>query len=181
MRIWLVRHGEAAWQPGLALGWSDPPLSPLGRRQARELGRLLATAPLEAVFASDLLRARSTAEALAAPHRLTVTVSPALRELDFGPWDGRRLSELWIEHPDQARAWEEDVTDSPAAFSESVADLEARVQRFAAGLTDSGGREIAVVAHLGSLAALRAFLLGGDFASSIKLGFELGRAFQLEI
>jgi len=172
MTLWLVRHGAADWPVGAALGWSDPPLSPAGETQARAAAQALAARPLTAVHASDLLRARATAEVVAAPHGLPVRVSADLRELDFGPWEGRRLADLWREHPEAARTWEADLSRSPPQFGESVAELEARVGRWAAAL--ARGEEAAIVAHRGSLAALQALLTGGAFAESWALGFEPG-------
>jgi broad specificity phosphatase PhoE len=181
--VWLARHGEAAWPPGAALGWADPPLSRLGEDQARALGERLAGRPLAAVHSSSLLRALATAEAVAAPHRLTVEVTSELRELGFGAWEGRRLGDLWREEPDEARKWEADIRDTPSSFAESVPDLERRVAGFAVALRRSGvdeGEEIAVVAHRGSLAALHAALSGGDFGSSFRsLPFELASEVQV--
>jgi probable phosphoglycerate mutase len=175
--VWLVRHGEAEWPPGAALGWADPPLSRLGEDQARALGERLAGRPLAAVYSSNLRRALATAEAIAAPHRLTVEVTSDLRELGFGAWEGRRLGDLWGEEPDAARRWEADLRHTPPSFGESVPDLEHRVAGFAAALQRSGldePDELAVVGHRGSLAALHAALSGGDFVSSFRsLRFDL--------
>jgi len=168
--VWLARHGEAAWPRGAALGWADPPLSPVGEGQARALAERLARRPIAAVHSSDLRRALATAEAVAAPRRLTVEVTRDLRELGFGAWEGRRLEELWRELPDEARDWEADIRCTPASFAETVPQLERRVAGFAAALlaasTELG--EVVVVGHRGSLAALHAALSGGDFASSFR-------------
>lgn len=177
MTLWLVRHGAADWPDGAALGWSDPPLTPAGEAQARAAARRLAERPLVAVHASDLRRARETAELVAAPHGLPVLAARALRELDFGPWEGRLLADLWREHPNDARAWEADIRRTPPQFGESVAELEARVASWAAGLPAG---EVAVVAHRGSLAALHAQLTGGAFASSWALGFGHGEVRALQ-
>ena len=177
MIVWLARHGEASWPPGAALGWADPPLSRPGEDQARALGGRLAGRPIAAVHSSSLRRAVATAEAVAAPHRLTVEVTSDLRELGFGAWEGRQLGDLWREEPDGAREWEADIRRTPSSFAESVPDLERRVAGFAAALRRSGvvePREIVVVAHRGSLAALHAALSGGDFGSSFRsLPFDL--------
>jgi broad specificity phosphatase PhoE len=170
--IWLVRHGEPEW-PGGALGWSDPPLGPAGEAQARAAARRLAGRPVAAVHASDLRRARRTAELVAAPRGLPVLVSADLRELDFGPWEGRRLADLWTERPEAARAWEADLRRTPADFGESVADLERRVRRFAAALP-SGPGDVVVVAHRGSLAVLQALLTGRELSEVWAAGFEWG-------
>jgi phosphohistidine phosphatase len=67
VRLILVRHAEAA--PG------NPdelrPLTPDGRAAARELGERLAGERPDAVVSSPLLRARDTAEAIAAAAGLT--------------------------------------------------------------------------------------------------------------
>ena len=171
MIVWLVRHGQADWPAGAALGWSDPPLDGRGEAQAGAVSERLANRPLGAVHSSDLRRARVTAEAVAVPHRLPVLESAELRELAFGEWEGRLLADLWLERPDEARRWESDVRQSPASFAESVPDLERRVRAFAGRLRlegPGGGEEVVVVAHRGSLAALHAVLAGRDFAWSFR-------------
>ena len=171
MIVWLARHGEAAWPPGSALGWADPPLSLVGEGQARALAERLARRPIAAVHSSDLRRALATAEAVASPHRLSVELTPDLQELGFGAWEGRELKDLWRERPDEAREWEADVRRTPASFAESVPELERRVAGFAAALRAAAAgqcQEVAVVAHRGSLAALHAALTGADFGSSFR-------------
>jgi probable phosphoglycerate mutase len=181
--VWLARHGEAVWPRGAALGWADPPLSRLGQEQAMALAERLAARPIAAVHSSNLCRALATAEAVAAPHGLTVEVTSDLRELGFGAWEGRRLGDLWREEPDEAREWEADIRHTPSSFAESVPELERRVAGFAGSLRRSGLEEpleIAVVAHRGSLAALHAILSGGDFGSSFRsLPFDLGGEVQV--
>lgn len=178
--LWLVRHGEPDW-PGGALGWSDPPLTAAGEAQARAAAALLAGRPLAGVYSSDLRRARVLADLVAVPHQLTVTVDARLRELDFGPWEGRRLADLWREHPDAARSWEADLRRTPPQFGESVADVERRVGEFAARLWCDGLGEVAVVAHRGSLAALQALLTGGDCVACWRLGFGHGEVRPVEV
>jgi broad specificity phosphatase PhoE len=168
--VWLARHGEAVWPRGAALGWADPPLSPLGEGQARSLAQRLAGRPIAAVHSSDLRRAVATAGAVAAAHRLSVEVTPDLRELGFGAWEGRQLTDLWRERPDEAREWEADIRRTPASFAESVGELERRVAGFAAALRTAVGEqdEVVVVGHQGSLAALHAAFTGGDFGASFR-------------
>jgi len=180
--VWLARHGEAAWPRGAALGWADPPLSTIGEGQASALAERLARRPIAAVHSSDLRRALATAEAVAAPHRLRVEVTPDLRELGFGAWEGRDLKDLWRERPDEAREWEADIRRTPVSFAESVGELERRVAGFAAALRATVGEleEVAVVAHRGSLAALHAALSEGDFDCSFRSRpFDLASEFQV--
>src|SRR5207244_13226794 len=129
--------------------WADPPLSRRGEDQARALADRLAARPIATVYSSDLRRALATADAVAEKLRLSVEVVPDLRELDFGRWEGRRLADLWWEAPDDARRWESDIRHTPAAFGESLAELERRVGGFAGVLRSarlSTADEVAVVA-----------------------------------
>ncbi len=90
-RIWLVRHGQTAWnEQGRFCGHTDIPLSTLGRRQARKLALYLQHRPITTIYSSDLSRARETAEILAKKitsrkGRETARVSPTHREtVDVG-------------------------------------------------------------------------------------------------
>ena len=85
----LVRHGETDWNAdGRLQGHTDRPLSDFGRRQARQLAEELADESLEAIYASDLARARETAEIVGGRLELPVVLEPDLREKDWGTWEG---------------------------------------------------------------------------------------------
>ena len=87
--ILLVRHGETEWNRiGRYQGWADPPLNETGRAQARMLADQLRSTPFEAVYSSDLRRARETAEIVASPHGVPVIAEPGLREVNVGEWSG---------------------------------------------------------------------------------------------
>ena len=73
-RVWLVRHGATTAPPGAAIGSTAPPLSDEGLAQAGRLAAQLAGRPLQRVLSSDLKRALSTADAIAAAHRELLTL-----------------------------------------------------------------------------------------------------------
>lgn len=157
---------------------SDPPLSEVGRDQARSVASALAARPLVRVISSDLKRAVETAAIVAAPHRVAVETTAALREIDFGAWEGRDLSKLWSEDPAAARAWEANFRLTPLSFGESVSDLEHRVGAFWKQLAPAG--EIAIVGHGGSLAALRALISNEPIEPSMASRLELGAMIGLD-
>ena len=164
---------------GLAIGFTDPPLSDIGRAQAHRVAVELAARPLVHVLSSDLRRASQTAGILATSHRLEVETARELREIHFGLWEGRSLSDLWVEDPAAATAWEKDVRVTPPSFGESLDELERRVAHFWDRLQPPPALgEVAIVAHGGSLAALRSLItgvpIGRCLAMSLRPGGVLG-------
>lgn len=93
--IYLVRHGESEWNTlGLMQGsTSGVPLTKLGIKQARELAGKFKKIKFAAIFSSDLLRARQTAQIVAFRKKLAVVTTKALRERSFGELEGRTLAD----------------------------------------------------------------------------------------
>src|SRR5689334_6096397 len=88
-RLLLVRHGETDWNAdGRLQGQTDRPLSDFGRSQAHQPADELAKEKLEAIYSSDLARARETAENVGEPVGLPVSLDPDLREKGWGTWEG---------------------------------------------------------------------------------------------
>lgn len=175
-RVWLVRHGATTAVPGAAIGSTDIPLSGEGLAQAGRLAAELASRPLARVLSSDLRRALSTADVIAAPHHLIVEATPAFREIDFGTWEGRSLADLWLEDPHAARAWEGDLRATPPAFGEDFADLQRRVEGYWRSAGPMGDGEIAIVAHRCSLAVLRALITDESMEEAFSIPMGLGVA-----
>jgi broad specificity phosphatase PhoE len=92
--LWLIRHADAYHGlEGLSDGLVDPPLSRRGQDQARRLAARLAPVRLDALWSSDLRRARETAEELSRGRSLPVRVDARLREVRTH-WDEGRSEML---------------------------------------------------------------------------------------
>jgi 2,3-bisphosphoglycerate-dependent phosphoglycerate mutase len=163
--LWLVRHGESTWNAlGLAQGQSDQPrLTGRGALQARYVANQLRSLPIGAVYASDLRRAVATAAPLAAALRLDVTRDPRLRERSLGLLEGTPS----VDVPAALSGVAGDQVIDPDARppdGESLRDLYWRVAGFADDLLAASqpGRpgQVALVAHGGTLRALRSYLRG---------------------
>ena len=106
----LVRHGETDWNTERRWqGHADVPLNDRGREQAQRLAEELGAEMLDAIYASDLVRARETAEIVGAALGVEVIPDPDLREIDVGSRQGRTWTEIdnqpeWDGEPHQAHA-----------------------------------------------------------------------------
>lgn len=106
MEILLIRHGETAWNRVRRMqGHIDIPLNEEGQRQARALGAALASERPVAIYASDLQRARHTAQPVATAHDLPVMLDPALRERCYGAFEGLMYEEIGARHPEAFAQW----------------------------------------------------------------------------
>ena len=105
--ILLIRHGETAWNRLRRMqGHIDIGLNDEGQRQARSLARALQSEPPAAIYASDLQRARNTAQAVADIHRLPVHIDSALRERCYGAFEGLMYDEISLQHPEAFALWQ---------------------------------------------------------------------------
>ena len=152
----LVRHGQSTWNAdGRWQGQADPPLSPRGEQQASEAATRLHD--VDAVWSSDLRRARRTAELVAAPMGLDVRVDARLRERHAGPWQGltrAEIDERWPDHlstgqrPDGYEPDDEVVTRATEVLDELAAA--------------HPGEQVVVVTHGGIVRVLERHLGASD-------------------
>jgi broad specificity phosphatase PhoE len=144
----LVRHGETDWNAdGRLQGQTDRPLSDFGRRQARELADELADhEDLEAIYTSDLARARETAEIVGERLGLPVAVDRDLREKDWGTWEGLTAVE---------RDRVEFVGESTEAHEKRMLGALRRIAE-----RHPGERHVLVVTHGGSMRRVQTAALG---------------------
>jgi phosphoserine phosphatase len=107
-QIYLVRHGETAWNKAkIFRGRRDIPLDEQGRLEAACAARALREIPLTAIYSSPLSRARETAETVAAGRGLAVTVDDAFIDIDYGEWTEYWDTEARRKFGDQYRQWKE--------------------------------------------------------------------------
>jgi len=158
----LVRHGETDWnRDGRWQGQSDTKLNAVGRRQSRELAGELDG--VDVVYASDLARARETAELIAGERGLQVSVDQRLRERGFGAWEGLTTAEIEADFRDAHGRYlagygpGADDAEPFDAFAERVASFLDEV------LARHPDETVLVVAHGGSIRVIHAVASGLDY------------------
>jgi probable phosphoglycerate mutase len=160
--IWLVRHGESTWNVrGLIQGQADGPvLTAQGHRQSAELVERFRSRRVEALYASDLVRAQQTAAYVGSLLALPVRCDAALRERCFGAYEGLPLQAL---EPEASGIVGMQIVDPSARppGGESLTDVRRRVAGFVqrlAGQRHTG--DVVVVTHGGTMRVVRAYCTG---------------------
>ena len=150
MQIVLVRHGATDWNlEHRCQGSSDRDLSDVGLRQAEEIAERLRQEPIDAVYSSDLKRARRTAELISGHHKLPVVIETSIRELDHGQLEGLTFNEIKQNYGDFLVRWRSEPAHLQVPGGERLADV---AERAWSGLTQIVTRHqtsdtIVVVSH----------------------------------
>lgn len=159
-QILLIRHGQSqAFVPEqpftLVAGQGDPPLSDIGRAQARAVAERVSREPISAVYVSTLQRTAQTAEPLLARLGREATVEPDLREVFLGEGEGGRFRQMVAEGHPAAVAMREKLEWGEIPGAETNAELTRRtvgaVERVAEANPDG---VVAVFCHGGVIGAV---------------------------
>ena len=159
-RIFLIRHGETEWNAsGRLQGNSNIQLSMVGLHQARLLATHAPFPGADAIYSSDLTRAKMTADILAAKFKLPVQTMPELREASFGDWEGQSIRELAEDLTDGFEKFFTDPELCRPPHGETFADCQNRIvgaiKKIIAANETHEERRVIVVSHG---AAIRLFL-----------------------
>jgi broad specificity phosphatase PhoE len=153
--VLLARHGETDdnLQPIRFQGFRDTPLNDTGRAQAHELAERVAArqGPIRSLWASDLSRARETAEIVGARTGLEPHLDPRLREANRGVWEGRLFIDVKRAEPEQFAAWMRAGPSWRFPGGESLREQQDRVMAALTDIEASGELPALAVCHGGSI------------------------------
>lgn len=171
MRLILVRHGQTSANVAGLLDTAHPgaDLTDVGREQAAALPAVLDGAPIDALYASTLVRTQQTAEPLATTHGLEVQVRPGLREISAGDLEMLGDAESVERYLSTAIAWVAGDLDAMLPGGEAAADVLARFDDVVAEAAGSGAETVVMVSHgtvIRSWAAVRAGMPADEAARS---------------
>ncbi|MGB6606625.1 MAG: histidine phosphatase family protein [Atribacterota bacterium] len=160
IKLILIRHGESDGNAQRKFsGFQDVDLTEKGIWQAKRLARRLEEASVDIVYCSDLKRARHTAEIIFGDRGKDILVSPNLREINFGAWEGYTFEEVKSKfgYGDEFNHLMENIKPEAAIpQGESLVDLNDRVMAELNNLlkkhekTDKD-KTIALVCHGGTI------------------------------
>jgi probable phosphoglycerate mutase len=175
-RIIAIRHGETAWNVDTRLqGHLDIALNSKGIWQAAQVARALTGEPVEAIYTSDLLRARHTARAIAQATAAPLVASRDLRERCFGSFEGKTYAELEAQWPEDSLRWRKREPDWAPPGGESLQALRQRISGTVAAMAAQHvGGQIVLVAHGGVMDVLYRLATGQELQA--PRSWQLGNA-----
>jgi probable phosphoglycerate mutase len=169
VNLYLIRHGRQ----NSTLCNVDVELSEAGRLQAGLLQERLQNYNIDAIYSSDLIRAKQTAEIVNEVLMLPHIIREELREISFGLLTGQ--SEDYIdEHFADFRTEQKKLTeDIPYPEGENGTSVYERAMPVIQEIVQSGKKNIVVVTHGGTIRVLLAALFGKNQARRFLFGVSL--------
>ena len=182
-KLILVRHGETEWNKDWRYqGQADLPLNKEGRRQALKLAKRVKEEKISAILSSDLKRAYQTANIIAKSHHLRVKKRTALREINYGVFEGLLLEEVKKRYKTILERWWDDPLSTRIPEGETLKEFKRRVSAVYVETTrrvvstDPAGSDpkktILIVAHGGSLRIIVACALGLKLPQIRRIRFD---------
>jgi broad specificity phosphatase PhoE len=178
MQLICVRHGRTAWNAARRFqGQTDIPLDDEGLAQAQALAAHLRDEHFDLALASDLTRARTTAETILGDREIALELTPEFREMHFGLWEGLTWDEIVARWPQLDAAGEKAPMYYTAEGGESWAGLCARVDAALRSATARMGADdrALIVSHAGVMHGIvRSLTSAGkpDVAQPVAVGLK---------
>lgn len=160
--VYLIRHAEAEGNVYRRChGIYDSGLTPQAYRQLPYLAARFEKVPLDAVYASNLYRARHTAKAIADRKGMKVIIRPELHEIDMGDWEDRTWAVLPRIAPEQFAVWNARPWDCVVPNGETVMGAGDRVLAELHRIAQArAGQTLAVVSHGSAIRSILCRVLG---------------------
>ncbi|MBK7995990.1 MAG: histidine phosphatase family protein [Blastocatellia bacterium] len=174
-KITLVRHAQSTGNAKECFtGQTDVDLSELGHKQAELTAQALADEQFTAIYSSDLKRAYLTAKFIAKFHKLDITTTPDLREINLGIFQGKSFIEVEKEYPEEFTAISRRDLNVVIPNGESHGMLRDRViKAFNKIISNHIGGNILLVVHGGVIFHINHYILGIAPTETFRLSYKI--------
>lgn len=165
--LYLIRHTTPAIAPGICYGQLDIDVADSFAAEANNVLHYLP--PLQLIITSPLLRTRRLAEHLAQAQHCELRNDARLLEKNFGAWEGKAWDDIARSEID---AWADDFMGYAAQGGETAQQVMQRVKNLLGEVAQLPQKNIALVAHAGSIRAILALM--GEVVLADILKWEVG-------
>lgn len=183
-QLYFIRHGEVEEKYHKVFGGSriDMGLSPLGLRHGEAVAAWLKNTPLDAIYASPMLRVQQTLAPLASQREMKPEILDGLREVDFGDWTGHRWDEVKSKFGVSAFDWLEIMEASGIPNAEDILTFTPRVQEALLHIIQARPHQrVAVFCHGGIIRVMLGLLLDLPLTRMAHFNIEYGSISVVEL
>ncbi len=168
--LFLIRHAQSEFnEKGIFQGKLDSDLTPLGFVQARLVANSLREEDLDMVITSPQRRAYKTAQTISDVLGIPLIEDERIREMSFGELEGKEFIRVAQEYGDTISLWLTDPVKNPLPTQEPMESFRERIEDFLSELMSKREKNLAVVAHGGSLQALVCLATGLGLSNMWKV------------
>lgn len=174
--LMLVRHGRCVDGAAGLIARPSSALCDEGREQVQGLAHSWLGTPPHRLFASDMARARESADVLTREWQMSIELDSRLAEASFGAWEGESWDRVARSDRHEFRQWASQWTTAAPPGGESLPELCRRVGAWTDNLLDraDGGSTVVAVTHAGVVRAMLITLM--DIAPAIAFRFAVAPA-----
>ena len=183
MRLYLVRHGETAWNHiGRLQGQVDIDLNPVGLVQARKTATVVAALKPTALYASPLRRTMQVAEEISCLATLPIVECDGLMELALGDLEGVTGEEIQTRWPEFLVVWRRNPARASLPNGESLPQLQQRAWNTIREMQKSHSHDDVVIAvsHNFTIRTIISKLLGLPLSNFHRMTLSLGAISAVE-
>jgi len=182
-RLCIVRHGETAWNAEHRVqGQLDVPLNAVGEAQALATAGALAQEKFDVIYASDLSRARQTAQPTADFFSMKILLDEKLRERHYGIFERLTYAEVKLRYPEDYARFEARDPDYAFRTGESLRNFSQRSILIITGIVNAHpGKNILVFTHGGVLDKLYRHITGLPLSAARDFGIPNAGLNRIEV
>lgn len=160
--IFLIRHTQAEGNVyRMMQGHWDGGITELGRREIALLAERFKDEQIDAVYSSDLYRARMTAGAITKYHDIPLNIDTDLREINVGPWETVFFGNVMRDEPALAQSFMQNPAEWHIDGAETYFEVQARAYKALCNIAARHeGQRVAVVSHGVTIRCIIAKVLG---------------------
>lgn len=168
----LLRHGEVEGDATYR-GSTDDELTDHGWHQM--VKAIENKNQWDIIISSPLQRCQEFAELIATEDDIDIDINPAIKEIDFGCWEGLTPEEVMQDEGDLLKAWWRSPTRITPPEGEDYHEFQARVLKaFKQLVQDYQGKKILLVTHAGVIRIILMYILGMPEENLFRLNVDYG-------
>ena len=179
MKIYVIRHGETDWnKEKLMQGISDIPLNETGINQAKEARKKIGDIKFDAVYASTLDRAITTASVIGGVDKSEVIQDERIIEVSFGKYEKKKYYGIGLP---MMLHWAFPETIPAPKTVEKDSYTRKRAESFLADLKKNDYNSVLICSHGNFIRVFRHILAGDNKKATYKDFVENCELMEFEI